>query len=91
MSTAPSRRPKGFWQIFENVKIGIDEFNVAHGAPGIMPKEKHLKEEGCSSLSMAIHKFGGFQKVASTLGYPTSRNPNGHFDDCGVLKAELLG
>jgi Protein of unknown function (DUF559) len=90
MSTAPTRRPSGHWKIFENVKLGIDEFNLAHGTPGVMPKEKHLKALGCGSLSMAIHGFGGFQIVGARLGYPTSRNPNGHFKDFEVLKSELL-
>ena len=90
MSRPPARRRSGYWQNFENVKREIDEFNLAHGSPGTMPKENHLKKMGCGSLANAIHQgFGGFQKLGLRLGYATSRNPNGMFDDFEVLKSAL--
>ncbi len=91
MSHPTARRPSGYWQILENVKREIDEFNLAHGTPGTMPRENHLKKIGCGSLATAIHLyFGGFQKLGVTLGYATSRNPNGMFDDFEVLKSALV-
>lgn len=91
MSRPSARRPSGYWQNLENVKRDIDEFNLAHGTPGTMPKENHLKKMGCGSLANAIHQcFGGFQKLGVRLGYATSRNPNGLFDDFEVLKSALV-
>ena len=90
MSPSLARRPRGHWQNFDNVKAAIDEFNLANGTPGSMPREDRLKEKGCGSLAHAIHAFGGFQAVGSVLGYPTSRNPNGKFRDFEVLKSALV-
>jgi hypothetical protein len=54
-------RPSGYWKNIENVKKEIDAFNLAHGTPGVMPKEDVLKAMGQGSLANAIHQHGGFK------------------------------
>ena len=83
-------KPSGYWKDVENVKKEIVAFNLAHGTPGVMPKENDLRARRLGSLANAVHQYGGFKKFALEHGYQTFRKPNGYYKDFNVLEKELL-
>jgi len=85
-----ARKPSGYWKDVENVKKEIDAFNLAHGTPGVMPKEDHLKATGFGSLANAVHQHGAFKRFALEHGYQTLRKPNDYYKEFEVLRRELL-
>ena len=84
-------KPSGYWKDLENVKEEIVAFNLAHGTPGVMPKENDLKARGFGSLANAVHQHCGFKNFALEHGYQTFRKPNDYYKEFEVLNSTVSG
>jgi hypothetical protein len=64
-----NRKPKGYWENFDNVKDEILPLIVKYGR---FPSNKEMTIEGRSSLARFIGKYhGGILEVAKRLNVPT--------------------
>eukprot|EP00283_Hemiselmis_rufescens_P004196 CAMPEP_0173424900 /NCGR_PEP_ID=MMETSP1357-20121228/4730_1 /TAXON_ID=77926 /ORGANISM="Hemiselmis rufescens, Strain PCC563" /LENGTH=365 /DNA_ID=CAMNT_0014388231 /DNA_START=41 /DNA_END=1135 /DNA_ORIENTATION=- len=84
-----TRRPNGYWKVFENVEAEILQLVDMLELNGAMPTEAQLRANSLSSLSDALQKdMGGFAAVASRLGLKCSK-PRGFWKDFDNVVGEL--
>jgi hypothetical protein len=50
-------------------KQALNDFNQAHGTPGVMPTSTELRRVGCRDLDQTIRKLGGYAVVATQFGF----------------------
>jgi len=64
-----ARKPKGHWQVWENVER---ELLPVCRELGRFPTRPELLARGLGPLAKAIYHFGGVRDVAARLGYQTT-------------------
>jgi hypothetical protein len=73
-------------------KQALNDFNQAHGTPGVMPTSTQLRRVGRRDLDQAINKLGGYAVVAAqfalTIRY--TRKPGNNWNDFTRVETELL-
>jgi len=62
------RRPRGYWQNFDNVQKETRELMANQGILGRLPTFKEMKASGNLALSHAFSIHGGIQVVAERMG-----------------------
>ena len=83
-----NRKPKGYWENFDNVQKEIKPLLVKYGR---FPSNKEMTFEGKSSLARFIGKYhGGIIEVAKRLNVPTyderiGRNKKNTWNEANVL------
>ncbi len=89
-SIAPRKLP-GYWADFGNLERELRAFIAAHGADGVMPGTRHLRDAQRSDLIHAIKQHGGIEAVAARLGLarPPVAKPTNYWADFGNLEREL--
>lgn len=73
-SQSSTRRPRGYWDNFENLESELKEFLVENRETipeGVMPTQKELRTLKRSDIVEACNKHGGTAQVASRLGLGT--------------------
>lgn len=91
LSLSATRKPRGYWKDFENVKRELLAFIAEEGGTGRMPTMTELRAAGRGSLVSAIHEHhGDFQEVAQRLHLSTPYRPKGYWKDFRNVKCELL-
>jgi hypothetical protein len=96
------RKPRGYWEDFDNVAHELQNFIAEHGNPGVMPTQQELKRVKQHGLAIAIDNHGGFSAVAERLRLQLSytRKPTAYWDNfsnvedaiCAFIKEHgLLG
>lgn len=86
-----TRKPRGYWKDFGNVKREVLAFIANHGVRGTMPTVMELRRAGYGNLVSAIHQYhGDFQEVARRFQLVTSHKPKGYWKDFANVKREVL-
>jgi len=72
------RKPRGYWEDFDNVKAAILEFNAEDsGRAGTMPSVKQLRDQREFGLAKAVEQLGGMAAVGRLLGLQVARGRGG--------------
>ncbi|XP_078440982.1 polyketide cyclase/dehydrase/lipid transporter isoform X2 [Wolffia australiana] len=62
------RKPKGYWDELENLRLEISRFQRSWGMdPAFMPSRKSFERAGRYDVARALEKWGGLQEVARLL------------------------
>ncbi|CAK7354638.1 unnamed protein product [Dovyalis caffra] len=70
------RKPKGYWDNFENLQEEINRFQRSWGMdPSFMPSRKSFERAGRYDIARALEKWGGLHEVSRLLALKV-RHPN---------------
>ncbi|CAN4124843.1 unnamed protein product [Withania somnifera] len=84
------RKPKGYWDSFENLQEEISRFQKNWGMdPSYMPSRKSFERAGRYDIARALEKWGGLHEVSRLLSLKV-RHPNRQASLTKEKKVELL-
>lgn len=84
------RKPKGYWDSFENLQEEISRFQKNWGMdPSYMPSRKSFERAGRYDIARALEKWGGLHEVSRLLSLKV-RHPNRQASLAKEKKVELL-
>ncbi|XP_022154936.1 uncharacterized protein LOC111022083 isoform X2 [Momordica charantia] len=70
------RKPKGYWDKFDNLQEEINRFQTSWGMdPSYMPSRKSFERAGRYDIARALEKWGGLHEVSRLLSLKV-RHPN---------------
>ncbi|XP_038882723.1 uncharacterized protein LOC120073881 [Benincasa hispida] len=70
------RKPKGYWDKFDNLQEEINRFQKSWGMdPSYMPSRKSFERAGRYDIARALEKWGGLHEVSCLLSLKV-RHPN---------------
>ncbi|CAN4121820.1 unnamed protein product [Withania somnifera] len=84
------RKPKGYWDSFENLQEEISRFQKKWEMdPSYMPSRKSFERAGRYDIARALEKWGGLHEVSRLLSLKV-RHPNRQASLAKEKKVELL-
>ncbi|KAG6595620.1 hypothetical protein SDJN03_12173, partial [Cucurbita argyrosperma subsp. sororia] len=85
------RKPKGYWDKFDNLQEEINRFQKSWGMdPSYMPSRKSFERAGRYDIARALEKWGGLHEVSRLLSLKV-RHPNRQPSFAKDRKNDYLG
>ncbi|XP_022966190.1 uncharacterized protein LOC111465941 isoform X2 [Cucurbita maxima] len=85
------RKPKGYWDKFDNLQEEINRFQKSWGMdPSYMPSRKSFERAGRYDIARALEKWGGLHEVSRLLSLKV-RHPNRQPSFAKDRKYDYLG